>query len=836
MDSDLFLPDDYVAPPVAPSVAVPQSTPSVAEPLSLEPLLAITTPTSVAPTETEALQTSDALTEFAQEPPLTAIDWDATSQDFDVATRTVAKLAGQRDALAERETRRTKEVAEAKGRGEYRSEVEEILEVLQRQAHTRSVGAFEEMLTAIARDVQPSSPLEVKLELGTERNMPALDIVARSNGEIEDITSGALSNVTSTGLRFITLARSGRRPFLLLDEADCWIENNDVENFFEVVHQLSRDAGIQAFIITHHDLTRFEDRFRIYRIQDVTSQDKWPRMQPDLVSSGSMDLSDLQQDSISFLKVRNFEAYADAHIELSPGVTAITGRNRACKSGWARAMRAAFQAEASDRNIRHGQSEYQVAAGFSSGMVLEHTRRRKGTSKGDYVWHTAESFAFADANPTTWRKDPTAPKPTHQSPGVKLPEWVPTETGISSVDGINVQLWGQFTPVFMLDQPPSKRASLLSIGRESGHLMAMNETFKEDVTADNKTIRDGEKEIFLVRGQLEAYVEIDDLKKTFDRLAAELQSIQSNNRWLAEANAIADALERNAGDQLALNRWRDLNSLIPGEPEILRTDGLTQWLERSAQAETMIALRSDIQVPNAPEIQVTRELEQTVQAIAVSAAATTLRDALPAVPTSPEILETSFLSQITTDLDQAVFDSNRPIIAIPTPPTIVHTHRLAEWVRDVDQANADMQRPLLALPTTPVLLQTAQLDQWLEEMQRNTRLTTGLKGNAAILTQQFEELRSVLDCATEALGYQAFELPAKMADELARDAVIAFESGSTERVVAHFEQIKEKIQQGARRGFLAGTEKSLDLPSDYLHADAEGTRANVADRQPSIRP
>lgn len=855
----LFLPDDY-SPEVQamPEAALPSVLGTHAVDASAQADLI---PDAVNATPLAA-QTDDAI-----EPQVVKIpdnlNWADVTAEFDAISRNVALATGRLDFLREREAARVLEVSEAKGRAGFRPEVEDVLEKLQHEAHERSVGAFEKMLTAIAQDVQPISPITIKLELTTERNMPALDIYGEvrrpaKEGEKpedyvkrEDLTSGALANVVSTGLRFITLARSGHRRFLVLDEADCWIETKDVQNFFNVVNQLSRDAGIQTVIITHHDLSAFEEDFRIYRINEIESKDEWKHRMPELVSQGRMTPSELQHDVLSFVEARNFEAYTKAHIDLAPGVTAITGINRGSKSAWARMFRAAFLGEGSDSNIRHGQTATKVAVGFSDGRVLEYNRRKRGTPKADFIMHTPESWEFSRDNPT-WLKDASAPKPYHNSPVAKTPQWVPVETGVGLIDDVNVQLWGQFTPVFMLDQPATKRASLLSIGRESGYLFAMTELNKDDINNDNKLIRDGEKEIFSLRANMEPYADFSGLKAKIEALQSKLQELVLEDRWLYKGAAIIESLEKNRVESAYLAQWKDLEKILPSEPALSPTVELSTWLERVQEAKDMQAGRTDARIPSLPELALTtplkdlvqglqvakedarlkgkmpdvvqipevastRELRALVADLAIATENASMKGKMPEIPQIPDIAPTTRLQDFVERLATASVDKDLPIIEMPAMTPIKRTEKLEQWAAEIDQANIDRKLPRIEIPALPALNETQALASILSEAQRISVFLNTCRAQSIVLNGQFEGVQSLLEKASKALGFNAFELPADVAEALAEGAVLSHEpGGSRDKVVAYFDTLKEQIQVAARKGYVHAMETNLDLPGGFL--------------------
>jgi AAA domain len=679
------------------------------------------------------------------------------------AQRESSSLKGRLDALSAREAELTDDVGKAKARidpkGEIKPKVDEVMEDLQKRAHDRSVGAFERMLTGITDDVLPDykGQRSVKLDLSTKGNMPALEIYIDHMGNREEITSGAVANVVSTGLRFIALARSGARPLLVLDEADCWIDGIAVQNYFNVVNQLSRDAGIQTVVITHHDLSAFSEDFRIYRITDVQSQDSIPARNMDMVSPGRMEKSEINENPLSFISVKNVEGYPDAAIELSPGVTVISGANQRGKSSWARMLRAAFMAEGGDSVIRHGHNTGEIAVGFADGRVLEYQRNRKTGAKAEFAMHSPESWSERLNGVTLkdMRNEVANVRPLHHTVGAKLPEWVSAETGVYPIDDINVQLWGQFTPVFMLDASPSARASLLSIGRESGYLYAMSETFKDDVRADNTKVREGEKEIAVIRAVTKTMESLPGVMERLDALKEESVAINEQAKEIREIGEIAkqlsDLCERcNLLDQQA----QALRHLVD-IPQIEPTERMGAWLTDLKRASADAAIQITSTLPAVPVVEETQLAQNILEGLAQASQAKAAGLNLPALPEIPEVSSTTEMQAILMGLSQAqeaqALGANMP--SLPEIPQILETSEVQVILSGLSQASKDAQKILKeAVPELPAIQDTSEIASLLQSLKAAAQgmLThqQQLKSIEAEMAQAEKELRE----ATDVLG------------------------------------------------------------------------------------
>lgn len=83
--------------------------------------------------------------------------------------------------------------------------------------------------------------------------------------EIEDILTGqggSVCNILSVGLRLIALSQlpeERHRPFLVLDEQDCWLKPALIPQFMKLINQIAVRLGLQLLVISHHPLDLFAE-------------------------------------------------------------------------------------------------------------------------------------------------------------------------------------------------------------------------------------------------------------------------------------------------------------------------------------------------------------------------------------------------------------------------------------------------------------------------------------------------------------------------------------------------------------------------------------------------
>lgn len=668
---------------------------------------------------------------------------------LDAMSRDLAIMKDRRARIVAREAVIMNEVAESKGRKLLKEEVDEGLLALQRRVHERSVGSFEKMLTAITDDVipNPTGGSSIKLDLHVKRDMPALDIYHDNGGKREAITSGAMLNVVGTGLRFISLARSGMRRFMVLDEADCWIEDGNTRDFFSVINQLSRDANIQTLIITHHatEVMDFAEDFRIYHVDTVESNDPWPARSLRLLSQGNMWVDEGQEDHFSWLEATNFEGYQKARMEFAPGVTVIVGPNRHGKSAFTRAFRAAFSGDGTEQVIRHGAQSAKLAFGMSDGRVHEFNRFRKGNPIANYILHSESSWAAQDLE-----KVPAL----HNNPGASVPDWVDKELGMGTIDGIDVQLWDQGNPVFMLNQPASKRASLLSIGRESGFLYAMNELYKADVKEDTDKVNKGEREITAGRVLLQSTEAVDALLEGVDRLRLAATKINEEAVEILATQKEWEHIEKCENLLNALQQEQKIMEHIPYVPALLATGEMEQWISQYAEATQAASVKFDVPMPSVMSVAPTTAMEEFVSQYDHALKSSAIRMEAD-IPTVYKVEETALLSDVldAINANTTLITRSESLPSIPGILRAVPTEEMQTWLREYASATEAGNRTVdVPIPIVPLVQKTDAMASLLKELAAAGQMIADGEAQLKKIETEMTRLEQITERAAEALG------------------------------------------------------------------------------------
>ena len=137
---------------------------------------------------------------------------------------------------------------------------------------------FEEVLgvleTNLSRAIEEviGQPISFKANADFKRGAAAVSFSIERDGNSEDVLrgqGGSVQNVLSVGLRMFALATldpNQHRPFLVLDEQDCWLRWELVPKLVNIIHRAARELDFQVLMISHHELRLFEQwADKIYR-------------------------------------------------------------------------------------------------------------------------------------------------------------------------------------------------------------------------------------------------------------------------------------------------------------------------------------------------------------------------------------------------------------------------------------------------------------------------------------------------------------------------------------------------------------------------------------------
>ncbi|WP_456718159.1 MULTISPECIES: AAA family ATPase [unclassified Bradyrhizobium] len=571
---------------------------------------------------------------------------------IDAARRRASRLLGVRSASLERKAGLERDVALAKGRHALKGDIDRFLEELQAAAHRRNTGSFEKLLTLLVQEVLPGSA-PIGLELTTERGLPSLDIFARrEDGICEDIYAdkgGAITNIVSAGLRLIAAVKSGGRRFLVLDEADCWIKPSRVADFYRVFRQAAERVGIQCLVISHHPHTLFSEGMPIAELQGS------PNGAQIVQHSDVSSLWTPDKRGFRALRVTDFQNLPSAEIRLAPGITVLIGDNDLGKSSIVRALAAVFYGDSRDSLIRHGAKACTVEIDLEDGHRLCFSRKLRRNPVNMWSLHGSDDEVIEQDGIR------------YETGGRSVPDWVAEKTGIAPVDELEIHIANQKQPVFLLADPPPKRASVLSVGQESSHLREMIAIQRERNVRDQATIREGERELTELAARVASLEGIEDIETSADECVRLLDEAAVAAHEAARAQELVGRFEQSLAAVAACRARLSVLDDLPSDTT------LRELSESSRKILDGMAFVNDL----------TTSVLHT-QALRNRAAV------LAGIPASPELVPTDACEALvetiaTSEASVRLLNERKAILAglPPDAPTIVESERLIETGRTI---------------------------------------------------------------------------------------------------------------------------------------------------------
>jgi hypothetical protein len=591
---------------------------------------------------------------------------------LDSARLLAARLNGQREADERQMQEWTAKVSAAKARLTLADEISRLFEAMQTRAHSRSVGSFEQLLSAVMKDVMPEAGA-VRLDLSNSNNTPELDVYIENEGALEDAlegSGGAVTNVLSAGLRFAALARTKNRRLMVLDEPDCWIRPSRVPSFLRMVAGVARHRKIQTLLISHHDPAYFRGRLNLVELSKDDEGVVRAQAQTPVVD----EWESAEQPGIRSIRLINFRAHTDTLVPLFPGPTALIGDNDLGKStALVSSLKAVAYNDSADTVIRHGAKEAKVVIELENGHRVEWVRRRKGSPKVTYAVFHGDTLVFEGKAPGRG----------------SVPALVTEELGICEVDGLDIQIGGQKKPVFLLDEPASRRAKLLSVGRESGYLNDVMTAWGAVKRRDSETVRDGEALLTKLSARLEKLAALQVLQPRLEGAAAQHlaldEVVRTSDRLTRLVAAMGDSLGGVRRMESELAALRGLPSELPVLHEV---DSLRALTARLAAGARFVHIRLPAELPRLPELADTTTLARVNQLISgLSRYAAVFGRALPELPELPELADTVALAKMGQRIallnrQRAVFDTKLP--ELPPLSTLADGKTLAATVANLD--------------------------------------------------------------------------------------------------------------------------------------------------------
>jgi len=171
-------------------------------------------------------------------------------------------LAGVAEARHNDYRRVAAELAETVEFLELAPKAEALLDSLSQALFGELLDEIEANLTQAIREILGQDRV-VRSERENKAGRLHVSLRIENQGQEEDILvgqGGSVCNILSVSLRLIALSQldpARHRPFLVLDEQDCWLKPELVPRFMKLIRTIAERLGLQVLVISHHPLDLF---------------------------------------------------------------------------------------------------------------------------------------------------------------------------------------------------------------------------------------------------------------------------------------------------------------------------------------------------------------------------------------------------------------------------------------------------------------------------------------------------------------------------------------------------------------------------------------------------
>lgn len=261
--------------------------------------------------------------------------------------------------------------------------------------------------------------------------------------------------------------------------------------------------------------------------------------------------------AITRLMLTDFMAHARTTLDLSPGLTVLTGPNNTGKSAVVEALRCLAENPAPRHVIRHGAAEARVTAELDDGTVVTWVRRPK------YALY--ELTRPGAAEPEVFAKFGRTP-----------PEEITRILGLSSVpieggDAVDVHIGNQREPVFLLDKPGSVLSGFFAAATEAAHLIAMQNRLTDRIRKAATEKKRQEKRLADLAAALDRLAPLPELDLRLERAAALEADLTASDRRIAALGVHLAEREARQRRREALSRAGQALSGLAAPPSLADT-------------------------------------------------------------------------------------------------------------------------------------------------------------------------------------------------------------------------------------------------------------------------
>lgn len=342
------------------------------------------------------------------------------------------------------------------------------------------------------------------------------------------------------------------------------------------------------------------------------------------------------------ITLHNFMSHSHTVIDLSSGLTVLTGPNNCGKSAFVSALQILAENSTGDYMVRHGAKECRIIVETDDGHTIEWKRKKKTVS---YCIDGEEFHRLRNS----------VPEKLHQI--LKL-----SQVKAGDSDQFDVHFGEQKSPIFLLGEPGSRAARFFASSSDASKLIEMQKLHRNKVKSAQQEFQRQQAESKQIAMTLEILTPIPDLDLKLEQLGNTYEALLAEDQQLQQLERLIQNLQQSAQHATRLEQNVVTLRLLPGElnqvpekPLELLTQRLMLVEQQVRQTQFNVSTLSALDVP--PELDDEIYLSALIESLEAQEKRYTLTSAtgecLDQLNEPPQLQETGPLQKLIEKLQTA---------------------------------------------------------------------------------------------------------------------------------------------------------------------------------------
>ncbi len=412
------------------------------------------------------------------------------------------------------------------------------------------------------------------------------------------------------------------------------------------------------------------------------------------------------------ISLHNFMSHSDTVIDLSAGLTVLTGPNNCGKSAFVTALQVLSENAIGDFMVRHGAKECRVTVETDDGHTIEWKRKKKVVS---YNIDGEDFHRLRNDVPDKLRQV------------LKL-----SKVKAGDNDEFDVHFGEQKSPIFLLNDRGSRAARFFASSSDASVLIEMQKRHRSKVKAAQQEFQRQQNEFKQTSAVLEVLAPVPGLKSKLEELDQTYDKLQSENQQIQQLETLIQDWHRLSLEVLNLEKTVVVLNELPEEllqenekPLELLTHRFDEVKQQVNQTRFQVAAMSALEEPPGQEdVERLNSLINDIQIqTRITDRASFIEVCLEKLVSPPELDDTILLQRLIDQIQAAEervsIDRTAALILenCSPPPQMADLQKLQQMCNALEEAETQHSTQQQTFKTCESEYETvrAELMNWVQE-------------------------------------------------------------------------------------------------------------------------